>query len=539
MLRRSRLFHCSPASPTPSVAVSPNSTKRYDVCVIGGGPAGVAAALRAADYNKKVCLIEKNSKLGGADAWNGALQSKTMWEMSYFMQRVRSFSPRVFSKDCCPTAVTVSEDRLQESLFLVANKRANQMKEALDHARVTVERGTAHFTNPNTVEVTQPTTAVGAPAAATLVEADYFVVATGSTPRSHPMIPFDGKHVVSSDEIMMQSIPESLVIIGAGVIGCEFASIFANFGKTQVNVIEKAPRLLPNEDDDIAMLIETLLRKRGCKFHHCTKLNDLKVIDDKHVRYSVESTTEPGRITEFEVERALVSIGRMPYYDGLGLTEIGCKISGSGVEVDEWDRCLPHKHIYAVGDATLNIALVNKGESEASNAIHHMYSHDCHENRSLSNLSTIMFLPEEVAGVGLSERQCRKDNIAHIVAKYGYDMSARSIVMGNTDGFVKIIVSNDELKTVLGVRAVGAHASSIIELASLAIHRKASAYELSEMATAYPSVAQAFQECLRMLIGRSIFKPESEAFTSVRLSSWVPNDFSRGRAYCNTNGQMK
>lgn len=513
------------------------ATKRYDVCVIGGGPAGVAAALRAADYNKSVCLIEKSDKLGGADAWNGALQSKTMWEMSYFMQRVRSFSPRVFSKDVCPTAVTVSEDRLRETLMDVGNKRASQMKDALQHAEVNIEHGTARFRDPHVIEITPTQGPVGKEtpvpnAEPVLVEADYFVIATGSTPRSHPTIAFDGVHVVSSDQIMTQNIPESLVIIGAGVIGCEFASIFANFGKTQVNIIEKAPRLLPNEDDDIAMLIETLLRKRGVKFHHCTKLNDINVIDDRHIRYTLESTTEAGRITEYEVERALISIGRVPYYDGLGLEALGCKIDkNKGVEVDDFDRCKPHKHIYAVGDATLNIALVNKGESEAATAVHHMYSHDFHSLPSLANLSTIMFLPEEVAGVGLSENDCKKQNVAHIVAKYGYDMSSRSIIMGNTDGFVKIIVSNDELKTVLGVRAVGAHASSIIELASIAIHRKASAYELSEMSTAYPSVAQAFQECLRMLIGRSIFKPESDAFTSVKLSSWVPNDYSRGRAY--------
>jgi dihydrolipoamide dehydrogenase len=234
-------------------------------------------------------------------------------------------------------------------------------------------------------------------------------------------------------------------------------------------------------------------------------------------------------VVSFDVAKALICIGRDPNYSQLALSNIGVELDHGKLRVDKWGRCAPHNHIYAVGDATVDIALVNKGESEGICAINHMFSVQPEEVTSIDNLSTIMFLDEEVAGVGLSELQCRKRNIAYCVANYGYNFVSRAVAMGNPNGFVKIIVTNDARKTVLGVRAVGAHASSVVELASLAIHRKASAYDLSEMAVAYPAVTQGFQECIRLLLGRSILK--ADVFPALTMSSWTPPDFGRGALY--------
>eukprot|EP00658_Telonema_sp_P-2_P008880 TRINITY_DN13363_c0_g1_i2.p1 TRINITY_DN13363_c0_g1~~TRINITY_DN13363_c0_g1_i2.p1 ORF type:complete len:177 (+),score=40.92 TRINITY_DN13363_c0_g1_i2:316-846(+) len=145
------------------------------------------------------------------------------------------------------------------------------------------------------------------------------------------------------------------------------------------------------------------------------------------------------------------------------------------------------------------------------------------------NLSTIMFLDQEVAAVGLNEQQCQKRCIAYKMARYGYEFVSRAVAMNNTRGFVKLIVTNDRKMQVLGVRAIGPHASSIVELASLAIHNKESAYKLEELLTAYPAVTQGFLECLRMLLGSSVLKPN--VFPELVVSEWHPPEFNRGRAY--------
>jgi dihydrolipoamide dehydrogenase len=176
----------------------------------------------------------------------------------------------------------------------------------------------------------------------------------------------------------------------------------------------------------------------------------------------------------------------------------------------------------------MDIALVNMGETEARLAIDHIYSTKQESKTTIDNLSTIMFLDEEVAAVGLNEQDCRRKNIGYMMARYGYEFVSRAVAMGDTKGFIKIIVTNDRQKRVLGVRAVGPHASSIVELASLAIHNHESAYELAELMTAYPAITQGFQECLRMLLGRSILKPN--VFPNLVLNSWEPSNFERGRA---------
>jgi dihydrolipoamide dehydrogenase len=543
MLRRSTFCHCA--------------GQRFDVAVIGAGPSGIAAALRAADYGKSVCLIEKSERLGGADVWNGALQSKTMWEATSFVQRVRATAPKVFTRDVQLGQMQVCERRIQTTLQSVAEARMAAFKEALREAKVTVEHGLASFVDKRHITVTPATASASAPAAKKVIEADHFIIATGSKPRVHPQIAFDGDTVVSSDEVMQLSFPKRMLIVGSGVIGMEFGGMFGAVG-TKVNMIEKAPRVLPNEDEDIALLIQDLMIAQGTTFHHRRQLKDIAVVHGaggKTVRYTLQSLDNPAQEEMFEVDRTLISIGRVPQYDGLNLEAAGIQLSKrGGIASDEWGCCkllvtkeeeaaaeaaavaagrkyggVVDKHIYCVGDATLDIALVNKGEREAAAAVNRMFYPDHEGVLSLSNLSTIMFLAEEVAGVGLSEEQCRARNISYIVAKYSYDHCVRSMLRLDPVGFVKVIVSNDEKKTVLGVRAVGAHASSIIELASLAVHRKSSAYELSDLSCAYPSQAVALMECVRMLIGRSLFKPE--CFEGLSVRTWIPPHFERGRAY--------
>lgn len=499
----------------------------FDVCVIGAGPAGVASALRAVDYDKTVCLIEK-SRVGGADLWNGALQSKTMWEMSKFMSNVKyGGAARIYGNNDVPDKMVLNEEKMRQGLVHAAEFREKQLLQAISAAQIRQLKGSAMFASPTEVNVYNPETGEY-----NIVTADYFIIATGSAAREHPHYPTDGENIITSDHIMMQPLPKSIVVVGAGVIGCEFAAILANLGKTRVNIIDKAPRILPMEDEDIALYVQGMLEKKGVTVHHNSSLFDMQAYEDEHGQKGVQYMIQNNQTKEHSVhnvERALISIGRLPNYKGLGLENTKCRVTDNRMKVDEYQRCVPHMNIYAVGDATMDIALVNMGETEGRNAIDHIYSSRKETVPVIDNLSTIMFLDEEVAAVGMNEQDCRKQQVSYMMARYGYEFVSRAVAMGDIKGFIKIIVTNDREKRVLGVRAVGAHASSVVELASLAIHNHQSAYELAELMTAYPAITQGFQECLRMLLGRSVLKPN--VFPQLIMRTWTPPNFERGRFY--------
>ncbi|KAH9598870.1 FAD/NAD(P)-binding domain [Trypanosoma melophagium] len=495
--------------------------KRINVCVIGGGPAGIATALRAVDYKKKACIIE-SAQIGGADLWNGALQSKTLWEMSKFVRLMNGQTANRFMKSRRPLP-NIEFSNIQRAINFAAEFRQKQILHQLKTVDIDVIPGYGVFTSPNTVEVRLNN------GGTEVIEADYFVLACGAKPRKHATVIGDGKVVFTSDDIMSQPFPKSIVIIGAGVIGCEFASIFANFGMTKVNIIEKTNRILPMEDDDVAMFVQKLLEMKNVTFHHHSALESNKVEDGKF-HYTLRNLKD-NKLTNCVVDNALVSIGREPNLSGIGLEKIGIEIKQGRLQRDQFNRVKPFKHIYACGDVSTKFALVNVGELEGRLSIEHMYRpHPEGEFvQRLDNLSTIMFLDQEVAAVGLNEQQCRKQNIAYKMSRYGYEFVARAVAMGNTRGFVKLIVTNDHKMQVLGVRAIGPHASSVVELASLAIHNRESIYNLSELRTAYPAVTQGFQECVNMLLGTSTLKPN--VFPQLILEEWYPPNFDRGRAY--------
>lgn len=498
--------------------------KKFDVCVIGGGPAGIAAAVRAYEVGKKACIIEE-ARIGGADFWNGALQSKTLWEMAKFARYSKGHTSQRFLKTVHELP-PIKHENLVKAIDDAAGKREAQVLELLKSSEIELLNGKGAFKSLNSVTVTKKD------GSEEVVEADYFVIATGGQPRPHPTAIADGKVIFTSDDIMYQPLPKSVVVIGAGVIGCEFASIFANFGETQVNIIEKSNRILPMEDEDISLFVQTLLEQKGVCFHHHSSMETSSIKDGKF-HYTLKDVRD-NSTHEHVTDSALVSIGRVPNLGNLNLESIGAKMENGRISRDDFLRIKPFKHIYACGDVCTRVMLVNVGELEGRACIEHMYTPLPEEQLKLQldNLSTIMFLDQEVAAVGLNEQQCKKAKIAYKMARYSYEFVGRALAMGNTRGFIKLVVSNDKKMQVLGVRAVGPHASSIIELASLAIHNRESAYNLRNLHTAYPAITQGFQECLHMLLGSSILKPG--VFPQLVIQEWNPPTFEHGRAYAST-----
>lgn len=470
---------------------------RYDLVVIGGGPAGYAAAMRAIDFGKSVCLIERK-RVGGAGTYNGALSSKTMWEVS---NRVDYINDSLVSDG--RTRYEIPWHKVQKIVDEAVFERKFQyschiklMQTETMHHLLTYERGEATFESKNEVKITHN-------GKEKIIWAENVVISTGSRPRKIPNITVDEKYILTSDGIEhIEDYPESMVIVGAGVIGCEYATIFSNFGKTKVHIIDRQDRILPFEDEDISNLVSKNFEEKGVVVHHNSKLIRMERVGDL-VEYELEYND--GRKEIIQVEKALLSIGRVPNIETLNLDKVGVSMSERGYHIGDVDTQTNIPNIYAVGDVSGRIALVNMGEIEARHAVEKMFGGKS-EPLSYDNVCTIMFLKPEVAAVGVNEQYCIENNLEVKVVKIDYSMIARTIAMRKTQGFFKIIVTNDDDMRILGMRAVGEHASSAIQAVGLLIKMNSPIEVLSELVHPHPSIVEGIQECVRMLLNKSVFK---------------------------------
>lgn len=465
--------------------------EHYDLIVIGGGPSGYAGAMRAMDFKKKVLLIEKK-RIGGAGIYDGVLTSKTLWELSQKVSSIREMIPN-YHVDYQDMVKTVNEAVFERKTQMTVHLHLLQKQQP---EKFCYEKGTASFLDKNTISIQKED------GSTKTVTADNILIATGSRPRYLPHIPIDEHIIMTSDGIKnLTELPKSLVVLGAGVIGCEFATIFSSLSKTQVYLIDKADRILPFEDLDVAEVVSDSLIKQGATIHHGATLKRMEIKDGK-VEY--ELTYNNGTTEIFNVDKALVSVGRVPNIENLGLETIGIKLNDRQCIWDD-DTQTNISNIYVAGDVTTEMALVNVGEREARHAVVRMFGPTI-KPLSYQNISTIMFLNPEVASVGMSEQDCNKKGLAHKVVKLDYSTNARAIAMRKTKGFFKIIVTNDNGMRILGMRAVGEHASSAIQAVAYLIHTNQGIRELADMMHPHPSIIEGVQECLRMLLGKSIYK---------------------------------
>lgn len=473
--------------------------KRFDLCVIGAGPSGYAAAMRAVDFGKNVLIIERHA-IGGAGITNGALSSKTWWELSRNVDLVYKNKKRynLNSPD-------VNFQALKDEVTNAVEERKDLLTHHLDELHkvkngflVTYITGDAYLTSPNNILVSYIDGSEEA------FSADYIILATGSRPRKLPHIPIDGKIIFTSDGISdLEDFPKSLVILGAGVIGCEFATIFSSLHKTKVHLIDKGEHILPFEDTDVVNIIEKNMEEHGVLIHRNSRMIRMEIVNNE-VEYELEYTS--GLKEVFRVEKALVSVGRVPNYEGMGLEDIGVEMDARGIIDNDTQTSI--SNIYAVGDITADIALVNVGELEGRYAVERIFGTP---SRKLiyENISTIMFLNPEIAGVGLNQKQAEAKGIDYKLAIVDYACIPRAVSKRNTQGFVKMLVTNDDEMKVLGMRVVGNHASSAIQAVALLISINAGVEELAECVHPHPSIPEGIQECVRLLLGKSTFKPSA------------------------------
>lgn len=488
--------------------------QKYDLCIVGAGPSGYAAAMRAIDLKKRVLLLERN-KVGGTGLYSGALSSKTFWEISKDYANAQRRISRYNEKqrldisfrqvlDDVNDAIFFRKIQLETHLLLLERKRPGLL---------TFKQGEGRVISPNEVEIISEHHKES-------ILTDHIILATGSRPRKLPAIPIDEKIIVTSNGIeSFREFPESMVILGAGVIGCEWATIFSNFGKTKVFLIDKANRILPFEDEDVSLNIESNLEENGVIIHRNSRLINMQIKEGK-VEY--ELSYKDGHQEVYQVQKALISVGRIPNTENIGLEQVGMQLSEKGaIACNDTQTSVPN--IYAVGDLTADFALVNVGELEGRHAVEKMFGLT-QRTLSYNNISTIMFLNPETAAVGMNEQEAQRRKLCYKMVSLDYSLIPRAIAMRSTKGFFKILVTNDDQMKVLGMRAVGEHASSAIQAVALLIHMDKGIEELSELVYPHPSIIEGIQECVRMLMGKPILKPE------------IFKDTLRFRG-CNTQGE--
>lgn len=496
-----------------------NGMENFDIVVIGSGPAGFSAAMRAIDMNKDVCLIEK-SALGGAGVFHGALTSKTLWHLS----EDYSIAAKI-ERGYRASGLQLDFRKVLKSVRAAAKTKVYQMKSQIEtlakgryeNKSLTLKHGHARFLNQYTIEITRGDEKQK-------IKADSFIIATGSRPRQYPGIAVDNHRVINSDDIFkLKEFPEKMVIVGSGIIGTEFATIFSNFKQTEVHLLDRQHRVIPFEDDDVSDFVSDNLEKNGVIIHHTANLRTIRKQEDS---LEVVLDYNDGHSQVIEVDLAFIAIGRVPNTDDLGLENVGIKTNERGyLKVDNHSRVyseLGYKNIFAAGDITGQTQLYSVAEMQGRFAVRGIYNKITHPI-SYYNMPTLMFFKPEVVAVGLNEKKLQEMKIPYKMVFYSNGLINRALAMRNTNGFIKILASDDNEERILGMRAAGPQASAFIVSVAHIMNQKNSVGQVLRTIHPHPSITEGIQDCLRVLQGKSIYKPF--AFPDmIRTARWKPSE---------------
>jgi len=452
---------------------------RCDLAILGGGPGGMAAALSGATRGLDVVLIDGGSFLGYG--LHGAYKSKALWEAAKDW-----ISAERLDWVCIPEAQEALFDKIHARVQTGMADLTRMYLQYMNLKKVRFLRGFAAFAGPHTID-----------ADGQQIEADSIIIATGSRPRLVEGVKLDGTMIMTSDNIVdVRERFDSLVVIGAGVLGCEFSSIFSALG-VKVTLLDRAPRLLGNEDPDISELLSDIYRKNKVDVRRAARVKSVKVANGK-----VRTELDDG--CNIITERALISIGRVPCSDNLNLESVG-------VEVDPWGFITVNDnlqtsvpHIYAVGDVgqrntPLDLALVQVAEAEGRMAVKHI----CGETIDIhpEHIPFIIFTMPMIAGAGLNETQARERYGKIRVANFSNFRNHRHRAMQSHEGFLKLIVGQQGDDRILGVRAVGAQADNVIGEVAILIDKKVPYTYLLDCMHAHPSLAESLQSAARVIAG--------------------------------------
>lgn len=458
--------------------------EKYDVLVIGAGPGGYTAALRAAQLEARVAVIEDRF-IGGVCLNIGCIPSKALLRSAEVYETINNARDYGILVE---VQAQVDWPAVQKRKQQVVDRLTRGVAGMLKTAGVTVFTGRGSFVDAHTVEVKGDQ-------GAQRVEAEHAIIATGSRPVRLPLPGFDLPGVIdSTGALELDTLPKRLLVVGGGVIGCELATLFSSLG-VEVTIVEMLDRLLPMMDEDMGEEITRALRRRKVKYYVSSRATSLEQEGDG-LRVAV--STPKGDQT-FAVDKVLISVGRRPNVEDIGLETVGVKVDRGIVVNERMETTVPG--VYAIGDATGKWWLAHVSAKEGVVAAENACGHE--SRMDYRTVPSCVFTHPEAASVGLSETQAREQGYDVLVGRFPFQANGRALTYGEREGFVKVI-SESKYNQVLGVHIVGPHASDLILEGGLACSMEATLEEIEATIHAHPTFGEAIQEAALNALGRAL-----------------------------------
>jgi dihydrolipoamide dehydrogenase len=457
------------------------ANETFDLVVIGSGPGGYVAAIRAAQLGMKVAVVEKNATLGGTCLNVGCIPSKALLQSSHLFEET---GHDLAQHGIVVAAPTLDFAQLMKRKGEVVGATTKGIEFLFKKNKITWLQGTGRIEAAGSVAVLGPDGAVK-----DTVAAKNILIAAGSEVTPLPGVTIDEKKIVSSTGALeLTEVPKRLVVVGAGIIGLELGSVWRRLG-AEVTVVEFLDRICPGIDDEITKFFQRALAKQGLKFKLNSKVTKAETSDS-----GVTLTVEPskgGAAETLQADIVLVAIGRRPYVAGLGLDKVGVKLTDRGrIAVDaHFQTSVPG--IYAIGDVIDGPMLAHKASEDGIACVESLAGQKGHVNWDL--VPSVVYTQPEVAWVGKSEEQLKAAGVAYKVGKYPFTADPRSRANGATEGFVKVL-SDKTTDRVLGVHIFGAEAGTMIGEAAVAMEFSASAEDIGRVCHAHPTVNEALKE---------------------------------------------
>jgi dihydrolipoamide dehydrogenase len=456
-----------------------------DLIVIGGGPGGYVAAIRAAQLGAKVTLVEED-QVGGTCLNRGCIPTKALYKNAQIIHTLQKSAE--FGIELKEYALDMK--KVRERKQDVVNRLGSGISQLLKGNGVEVIKGKGSLAEKNTVAITTPD------GSRNLVQGRNILIATGSVPARIPVAGLELPGVITSNEALeLDYIPRSMVIIGAGVVGIEFAGIFRSFG-TEVTLVEFLPRILPPVDEEIAKRAAVYYKKQGIKIETGMKVKEIRKNNGELVVLAEGKKGEQ----EFLGELVLISAGRSINIEGLNLEQAGVAYDRGGIMVNSrFETSVPG--VYAIGDVIGGQMLAHVASDEGKAAVENMLGLTVHINYDA--IPACVFSFPEIAWVGLTEEEAKKRGISYQSGKFMFAANGKALTMGESDGLVKVL-AEERTHKVIGVHILGPHASDLIHEGALAVEHGLTITDIGRTVHAHPTLAESFHEAVLGTMNRAI-----------------------------------
>ncbi|MEH7345453.1 dihydrolipoyl dehydrogenase [Bacillus sp. JJ1532] len=469
--------------------------EEYDLVILGGGTGGYVAAIRASQLGLKTALVEKG-KLGGTCLHKGCIPSKALLRSA----EVYATTKRSEEFGISASNIEVNFSKVQERKNKIVDQLHKGVQHLMKQGKIDIYEGTGRILGPSIFSPMPGTISVemnNGDENAMLIPKNV-IVATGSRPRTLPGLEIGGNVMTSDEALMMEEIPSSIIIVGGGVIGIEWASMLSDFG-AEVTVVEYADRIIPTEDKEVSREMQRLMKKKGVKI-----VIGAKVLPEtlKQAESNVAISAEvKGEQREFTAEKLLVSVGRQANIEGIGLENTDIQVEKGFIATNEFFQT-KESHIYAIGDVIGGLQLAHVASHEGIVAVEHI----ANENPQPINYSLVskcIYSSPEAASVGYTEEEAKEMGFKVKTGKFSFRAIGKALVFGEADGFVKIIADEDT-NDILGVHMIGPHVTDMISEAGLARVLDATPWEVAHTIHPHPTLSEAIGEAALAVDGKAI-----------------------------------